>query len=114
MKTAWYSGHQRRSELGDSAILVGDPDRVERIGALLDEPVFLPVKRGLKTVTGGVDHGKRGELCPRSAWGRRSPRSSCTSWPILGSRGSSGSARRCISRPARPGDFVISDSAISF
>ncbi len=51
MKRAWYTGHAAE-ELGESAILVGDPDRVDRIGALLTDPVFLPVKRGLKTVTG--------------------------------------------------------------
>ena len=54
MRRAWYLGHGRE-ELGDAAILVGDPDRVDRIAALLDEPVHLPVKRGLRTVTGRRD-----------------------------------------------------------
>lgn len=51
MKRAWYTGHSA-DDLGDSAILVGDPDRVDRIGTMLSDPVFLTVKRGLKTVTG--------------------------------------------------------------
>ncbi len=46
MKRAWYTGHSAE-DLGSSAILVGDPERVGRIGALLQDPVFLPVKRGL-------------------------------------------------------------------
>ena len=51
MKTAWYLGH-KANDVGSCAILVGDPDRIERIGSLLEDPVYLPVKRGLKTVTG--------------------------------------------------------------
>ena len=51
MKQAWYLGH-RADEVAECAILIGDPDRIERIAALMDEPRFLPVKRGLRTVTG--------------------------------------------------------------
>ena len=50
-KRAWYLGHSP-NDVGECAILVGDPDRVDRIAKLLADPVFLPVKRGLKTVTG--------------------------------------------------------------
>ena len=51
MKTAWYLGH-RADAVGDRALLIGDPDRVDRISTLLTDVVFLPVKRGLKTITG--------------------------------------------------------------
>lgn len=51
MKRAWYLGHSA-DELGDRAILVGDPGRVRRIADHLDDAKFLPVTRGLETVTG--------------------------------------------------------------
>ena len=51
MKRAWYLGHSA-SDIGGSAILVGDPARVDRIAQLLDAPKHLPVSRGLRTVTG--------------------------------------------------------------
>ena len=49
MKTAWYLGHSE-NQISDRAILVGDPDRIDRIAELLAEPEFLPPKRGLRTV----------------------------------------------------------------
>jgi len=57
MKTAWYLGHKAK-DVGEAAILVGDPDRIDRIASFLDDVDFLPVKRGLRTIT-GVFHGKR-------------------------------------------------------
>ena len=51
MKRAWYLGHCRE-DIGDSVLLAGDPARVERIAAHLEEVQFLPVSRGLKTITG--------------------------------------------------------------
>lgn len=51
MKTAWYLGH-RADAVGDRALLVGDPDRIDRIAGHLQDVTFLPVKRGLKTITG--------------------------------------------------------------
>ncbi|WP_306120335.1 MULTISPECIES: uridine phosphorylase [unclassified Roseitalea] len=51
MKTAWYLGHTA-NDIADRVILVGDPDRIDRIAAQMDAPRFLPVRRGLRTVTG--------------------------------------------------------------
>ncbi|MCY4459419.1 MAG: hypothetical protein OXC26_03305 [Albidovulum sp.] len=51
MKRAWYLGHTS-DEVGDRAILVGDPGRLTRIAEHFDEVKFLPVSRGLKTLTG--------------------------------------------------------------
>lgn len=50
-KKAWYLGHGA-DDVGEAAILIGDPDRIDRIAEHLTDPVFLPVKRGLRTITG--------------------------------------------------------------
>ncbi len=50
-KRAWYLGHTAK-DVGEGAILIGDPDRIDRIAEHLIDPVFLPVKRGLRTITG--------------------------------------------------------------
>lgn len=57
MKTAWYLGH-RADAVGDRALLIGDPDRIDRIAVHLDDVSFLPVKRGLRTVTGRYNRKK--------------------------------------------------------
>ncbi len=51
MKRAWYLGHSADT-VGNRAILVGDPGRVKRIAKHLRDATFLPVTRGLETVTG--------------------------------------------------------------
>jgi uridine phosphorylase len=111
MKRAWYSGHSAE-ELGDSAILVGDPDRVERIGALLAEPVFLPVKRGLKTVT-GTWNGKRVSVV---AFGMGAPIATIVlhEFADLGIRRFVRIGTAMYFPPATGGEFLISDSAIGF
>jgi uridine phosphorylase len=111
MKTAWYLGH-RADQVGECAILVGDPDRVERIGAMLEQPDFLPVKRGLKTVTGTY----RGTRVTVAAFGMGAPIATI----VLHELAYLGVARflrigtAMHFPPARPGDFVISEAAISF
>ena len=49
--SAWFLRHSADA-VGDRAILVGDPGRVSRIASYLDDATFLPVTRGLETVTG--------------------------------------------------------------
>ena len=111
MKRAWYTGHAA-SELGESAILIGNPDRVDRIGALLAEPVFLPVKRGLKTVTGQWQ-GRRVSV---AAFGMGAPIAAI----VLHEFADLGLARfvrigtAMYFPPARGGDFLISDAALAF
>lgn len=51
MTMAWYLGHQS-DDVSDRAILIGDPDRVDRIADYLEDVQYLPVKRGLKTIVG--------------------------------------------------------------
>ncbi|MCZ4291493.1 uridine phosphorylase [Hoeflea alexandrii] len=111
MKRAWYSGHSAE-ELGDSAILVGDPDRVERIGALLDEPVFLPVKRGLKTVT-GTWNGKRVSIV---AFGMGAPIATIVlhEFADLGITRFVRIGTAMYFPPSTGGEFLISESAIGF
>jgi uridine phosphorylase len=111
MKRAWYSGHSAE-ELGDSAILVGDPDRVERIGALLDEAVFLPVKRGLKTVTGRWN-GKRVSIV---AFGMGAPIATIVlhEFADLGITRFVRIGTAMYFPPATAGEFLISESAIGF
>lgn len=111
MKRAWYSGHSAE-ELGDSAILVGDPDRVDRIGTLLTEPVFLPVKRGLKTVT-GTWNGKRVSI---AAFGMGAPIATILmhEFADLGIKRFVRIGTAMYFPPARGGEFLISDAAIGF
>ena len=68
MKTAWYLGH-RQDQVSDRAILIGDPDRVDRIAKHMTDVVHLPVKRGLKTITGRYD----GTTITIAAFGMGSP-----------------------------------------
>lgn len=111
MKTAWYLGH-KASDVGSCAILVGDPDRVERIGALLQEPTYLPVKRGLKTVT-GTYNGTRVSV---AAFGMGAPIATIVMHELadLGLRRIVRIGTAMHFPPARPGSFVISQSALSF
>ncbi len=111
MKTAWYLGH-KAEDVGSCAILVGDPDRVERIVALLDDPVYLPVSRGLKTVT-GTYNGTRVSV---AAFGMGAPIATIVMHELayLGLTRFVRIGTAMHFPPARPGDFVISNSALVF
>lgn len=111
MKRAWYSGHSAE-ELGDAAILVGDPDRVARIGAMLTDPVFLPVKRGLKTVTGGWN-GRRVSVV---SFGMGAPIATIVlhEFADLGIRTFVRIGTAMYFPPATGGEFLISEAAIGF
>lgn len=111
MKRSWYSGLSA-DDLGEAGILVGDPDRVDRIGALLTDPVFLPVKRGLKTVTGEWN----GTRISVSAFGMGAPIATI----LLHELADLGLSRfvrigtAMFFPPASGGDFLVSDAAIGF
>lgn len=111
MKKAWYSGHAA-DDLGESAILVGDPDRVDRIGALLDDPVFLPVKRGLKTVT-GTWNGRKVSV---AAFGMGAPIATIVlhEFADLGITRFVRIGTAMYFPPATGGAFLVSDTAIGF
>lgn len=110
-KTAWYLGH-RPEDVGECAILVGDPDRVDRIAALLESPVFLPVKRGLRTVT-GTHNGTRVSI---AAFGMGAPIATIVMHELahLGLTRFVRIGTAMHFPPAAPGDFVISRSALCF
>ncbi|WP_323034483.1 hypothetical protein [Pararhodobacter sp.] len=111
MKRAWYTGHSA-DELGSSAILVGDPERVGRIGALLQDPVFLPVKRGLATVT-GTWNGKKVSI---AAFGMGAPIATIVlhEFADLGIKRFVRIGTAMYFPPASGGDFLISDDALVF
>lgn len=110
-KTAWYLGH-KAEDLGECAILVGDPDRVARIGTLLVDPIYLPVKRGLKTVT-GIHNGVRVSI---AAFGMGAPIATIVMHELayLGLKRFIRIGTAMHFPPAVSGDFMISQSALSF
>lgn len=111
MKRAWYAGHSA-DDLGEAAILVGDPDRVDRIGAMLTDPVFLPVKRGLKTVT-GTWNGKKVSI---AAFGMGAPIATILMHEFvdLGIKRFVRIGTAMYFPPAQGGEFLVSEAAIGF
>lgn len=111
MKRAWYLGHGQ-ADVGDRAILIGDPDRIDRIAGLLDAPRFLPVSRGLKTVTGGYN----GKTITIAAFGMGAPIATIVLHELadlgVGSFLRIGTAM--YFPPAGAGDLLISRSALAF
>jgi len=67
-KTAWYLGC-RASDVGQKAILIGDPARVDRIAPLLQEVRRFPEHRGLRTLSGRY----RDQLITVAAFGMGAP-----------------------------------------
>ncbi|MEZ5811350.1 MAG: uridine phosphorylase [Rhizobiaceae bacterium] len=111
MKTAWYLG-LAANEIGDRAILIGDPDRVDRIAALLADPVFHPVSRGLRSVTGS--HG--GKRITVSAFGMGAPIATIVLHELadLGVRHFLRIGTAMYFPPAAGGEFLISDTAVGY
>lgn len=111
MKKAWYLGYSA-NDIGDRAILIGDPDRVDRIAELLDDPSFLPVSRGLKSVTGRYQN----RTVTIAAFGMGAPIATI----VLHELADLGIARflrigtAMYFAPASGGDFLISKSALGF
>jgi len=111
MKTAWYLGHCADA-VGDRALLIGDPDRVDRIAALLSDVVFLPVKRGLKTITGRYN----GETVTVAAFGMGAPIATI----VLHELADLGVGRflrigtAMYFPPIAPGALLISERALAF
>tara|TARA_R110000751_G_scaffold272764_1_gene373097 strand:+ start:114155 stop:114889 length:735 start_codon:yes stop_codon:yes gene_type:complete len=111
MKTAWYLGH-RMSDVAESAILVGDPDRIERIAAFLDAPNFLPVKRGLRTVTGTY----KGKRVTAASFGMGAPIATIVMNELayLGTKRFMRVGTAMFFPPAQPGSFMLSEGVRSF
>jgi uridine phosphorylase len=111
MKQAWYLGH-RQDMVGERALLVGDPDRIERIADHLQSPSFLPVKRGLRTVTGRYD----GKMVTAVSFGMGAPIATIVLEELadLGVERFMRIGTAMYFPPAQAGDFVLSREVLSF
>ncbi|MCY6380191.1 uridine phosphorylase [Hoeflea prorocentri] len=111
MKRAWYLDLSAE-DIGDRAILIGDPDRVDRIAQLLEEPTFLPVSRGLKTVTGRFG----GKTITVTAFGMGAPIATIVLHELadLGVTRFLRIGTAMYFAPGKPGDLMISDAALGF
>lgn len=106
---AWYIG-AKRDEVGETAILVGDPARVERIAALMENVHFVPENRGLKTVSGDY----RGKRVTVSAFGMGAPIAAIVLHELfaLGVTTFLRIGTAMAVPPASIGDFVLADGAL--
>lgn len=107
--SAWYIGASR-NEVGGSAVLIGDPARIERIAAHMTDVVFLPENRGLKTVTGT----RNGRRITASAFGMGAPIATIVLHELfaLGVRTFIRIGTAMAVPPAKLGDFVLADGAL--
>jgi uridine phosphorylase len=108
-KTAWYIGC-KAEEVGEAAILIGDPARIARIAKHLDDPKMLEEKRGLRTVTGS----RRGRRITASAFGMGSPIATIVLHELfeLGVRTFLRIGTAQVFQPAVLGDFVLAEGAL--
>lgn len=106
---AWYIG-VTREEIGDAAILIGDPARIDRIAGHLDDPVFPAVSRGLRTVTGR----RGGRRVTAAAFGMGAPIATIVLHELyaLGIRTFLRIGTAMAIPPAGLGDFVLADGAL--
>ncbi len=111
MKTAWYLGHPADA-VSDRALLIGDPDRVDRISELLQDVTVLPVKRGLKTIT-GFHERKKITIC---AFGMGAPIATIVMHELadLGVRHFLRIGTAMYFPPTVGGSFLLSARALSF
>lgn len=106
---AWYIG-AKREEVGEAAILVGDPARIARIAEHMTDVVFLPEQRGLKTVTGT----RNGTRITATAFGMGAPIATIVLHELyaLGIRTFLRIGTAMALLPAKLGDFVLADGAL--
>ena len=111
MKRAWFLGHDADA-VGDRAILIGDPGRVRRIAEHLEDPEFLPVTRGLETVTGQIE----GCRITVAAYGMGAPAATIVLHELsdLGVTRFLRIGTAMYFSPAEPGDLMISRDAVGF
>ncbi len=107
--TAWYIG-ARRADLGEAAILVGDPARIDRLAEHMTDVLRLPEKRGLRTITGR----RCGRRITATAFGMGAPIATV----VLHELAALGVGRflrigtAMAMPPARLGDFVLAEGAL--
>lgn len=106
---AWYIG-AKREEVGEAAILVGDPARIARIAEHMTDVTFLPEQRGLKTVTGT----RNGTRITATAFGMGAPIATIVLHELyaLGIRTFLRIGTAMALPPAKLGDFVLADGAL--
>jgi uridine phosphorylase len=107
--TAWYI-RADRSEVGDAAILVGDPARIDRIAERMSDVHRVKENRGLRTIT-GTYVGRRVTV---SAFGMGAPIAAIVLHELfaLGIRTFLRIGTAMAIPPARLGDFVLADGAL--
>lgn len=107
--SAWYIGAER-GEVGEAAILVGDPARISRIAEHMSDTHFVRENRGLKTVT-GTYAGRRVTV---SAFGMGAPIATIVLHELfaLGIRDFLRIGTAMALPPAGIGDFVLADGAM--
>ncbi|BCH21460.1 nucleoside phosphorylase [Mesorhizobium sp. L-8-3] len=107
--TAWYIGASRE-QVGQSAMLVGDPARVARITEHMSDVEFVAENRGLRTAT-GTRGGKRVTV---SAFGMGAPIATIVMHELfaLGIRTFLRIGTAMAVKPAKLGDFVLADGAL--
>ncbi len=108
-KRSWYIG-AGADEVGDAAILVGDPDRIARLAEHMEDVVFLPEKRGLRTITGT----RAGRRVTVSAFGMGAPIAAIVLHELfaLGARTFLRIGTAMAVRPVRLGEFVLAEGAL--
>ncbi|MCO6187542.1 nucleoside phosphorylase [Rhizobium sp. L1K21] len=109
LNRAWYIG-AKQEDVGEAAILIGDPARIGRIAEHMSDVTFLPEQRGLKTVTGTRD-GKR---ITASAFGMGAPIATIVMHELhaLGVNTFLRIGTAMALPPAKLGDFVLADGAL--
>lgn len=108
-ETAWYIG-AGRADVGEAAILVGDPARIGRIAEHLQNVAFLPENRGLRTITGT----RGGRRITVAAFGMGAPIATVVLHELaaLGVATFLRIGTAMAMPPARLGDFVLADGAL--
>lgn len=111
MRQAWYLGYGAEA-VADRALLIGDPDRVERIADVMTDVRFMPVRRGLKSITGRY----AGRLVTVAAFGMGAPIATVVAHELadLGVRHILRIGTAMYFPDARAGDLVAASEAISF
>ncbi len=106
---SWYIGCSA-DQVGEAAILVGDPARIERIAARLEKPIFPDEKRGLRTVTGW----RNGRRLTATAFGMGAPIATVVLHELfdLGVRTFLRIGTAMVTLPAVLGDLVVAEAAM--
>jgi uridine phosphorylase len=107
--SAWYIGADR-AEVGEAAILVGDPARIARLATHMSDVHAVRENRGLATITGT----RAGRRITASAFGMGAPIAAIVLHELfaLGIRTFLRIGTAMAVPPARLGDFVLAEGAL--